>query len=104
MIGATELALMRRGAYLLNASRGSVVDLEALAAAIRDGRLGGAAVDVHPDEPKAERGVLVAAPRAAQRDPHAARPRGRVAATAVELLTDGSCASVINRRDSSRRL
>src|SRR6185437_4911654 len=52
MIGAGEIARMRRGAMLINASRGNVVDIEALAAALRDGHLAGAAVDVFPKEPK----------------------------------------------------
>jgi len=52
MIGATELATMRPGAHLINASRGTVVDVEALAAALRGGRLAGAAVDVFPEEPE----------------------------------------------------
>ncbi|MBK8210538.1 MAG: phosphoglycerate dehydrogenase [Rhodospirillales bacterium] len=51
MIGAAEIARMRPGAILINAARGSVVDLEALAEALRDGRLGGAAIDVFPQEP-----------------------------------------------------
>jgi D-3-phosphoglycerate dehydrogenase len=51
MIGAAELAAMRPGAYLINNSRGSVVDLEALAASLRAGHLNGAAVDVFPVEP-----------------------------------------------------
>ena len=42
---------MRPGSYLINNSRGTVVDLDALADALRDGRLRGAAVDVFPDEP-----------------------------------------------------
>src|SRR5690606_39426060 len=45
---------MRPGAHLLNASRGTVVDIDALAAALRGGRLGGAAVDVFPVEPKGQ--------------------------------------------------
>ena len=52
MFGATELTKMRQGAVLINASRGTVVDIDALAAALREGRLAGAAVDVFPREPK----------------------------------------------------
>ncbi|HEY0180152.1 MAG TPA: phosphoglycerate dehydrogenase [Dokdonella sp.] len=52
MIGARELAAMRRGASLINASRGSVVDVDALADALRGGHLAGAAIDVFPVEPK----------------------------------------------------
>ena len=52
MIGAAEIAAMRRGAYLINNSRGRVVDLDALAAALQSGHLAGAAVDVFPTEPR----------------------------------------------------
>ena len=52
MIGAKEIARMKPGAHLINASRGTVVEIEPLAAALREGRLGGAAVDVFPSEPK----------------------------------------------------
>jgi D-3-phosphoglycerate dehydrogenase len=52
MFGAKEIAAMRQGALLINASRGSVVEIDALAAALRSGHLGGAAVDVFPLEPK----------------------------------------------------
>jgi D-3-phosphoglycerate dehydrogenase len=51
LIGRSELALMKPDAVLLNLSRGHVVDVEALAAALREGRLAGAGVDVFPDEP-----------------------------------------------------
>jgi D-3-phosphoglycerate dehydrogenase len=51
MIGAEQIAQMRPGSYLINNSRGTVVDLEALAVALREGRLAGAAVDVFPVEP-----------------------------------------------------
>lgn len=51
MIGAHEIALMRKGSYLINNSRGTVVDIEAAAAALRSGHLGGAAFDVFPVEP-----------------------------------------------------
>jgi D-3-phosphoglycerate dehydrogenase / 2-oxoglutarate reductase len=52
MIGAEQLARMRRGAHLINASRGTVVDIDALAEALRSKQLGGAAIDVFPKEPK----------------------------------------------------
>ncbi len=52
MIGAQELALMRSGSILLNASRGTVVDIDALAESLRNDHLGGAAIDVFPVEPK----------------------------------------------------
>jgi len=53
MIGAEELALMKKGSYLLNASRGTVVVIPALADAIKRGHLAGAAIDVYPEEPEA---------------------------------------------------
>ncbi|AVY94725.1 phosphoglycerate dehydrogenase [Microvirgula curvata] len=52
MIGAAELAAMKAGAKLINASRGTVVDIDALAAALNAGHLSGAAIDVFPAEPK----------------------------------------------------
>lgn len=51
MIGPEELALMKKGALLLNASRGTVVEIPALVAVLKSGHLGGAALDVFPDEP-----------------------------------------------------
>jgi D-3-phosphoglycerate dehydrogenase len=52
MMGRAEIAAMREGSYLLNASRGTVVDVGALADAIKAGRLSGAAIDVFPEEPE----------------------------------------------------
>jgi D-3-phosphoglycerate dehydrogenase len=51
LMSAERIRAMKPGAYLINNSRGTVVDLEALAQALRDGRLGGAAIDVFPVEP-----------------------------------------------------
>ena len=52
MIGAAQLGKMRPGAHLINAARGTVVDIDALDAALRSGHIGGAALDVFPVEPK----------------------------------------------------
>jgi D-3-phosphoglycerate dehydrogenase len=52
MIGHAELAAMKKGAYLLNASRGTVVDINALAEYLKSGHLAGAAIDVYPEEPE----------------------------------------------------
>ncbi|MEP4145910.1 MAG: phosphoglycerate dehydrogenase [Halioglobus sp.] len=52
MIGANELAQMQAGAILINASRGTVVDIDALADSLAAGKLGGAAIDVFPVEPR----------------------------------------------------
>jgi D-3-phosphoglycerate dehydrogenase / 2-oxoglutarate reductase len=51
LIGAREIAKMKGGAILINNARGSIVDLEALAAALRAKKLAGAAIDVFPAEP-----------------------------------------------------
>ncbi len=53
MMGEPEFRLMRPGSYLLNLSRGEVVDLGALRAALISGHLAGAALDVYPQEPAA---------------------------------------------------
>jgi len=53
MITEKQLSLMKKSSYLLNASRGTVVDIPALAKALKSGHLAGAAVDVYPTEPEA---------------------------------------------------
>jgi len=53
MFGEAEFQQMKPGALFLNLARGSLVDYAALASALRSARLGGAAVDVYPEEPEA---------------------------------------------------
>ncbi|WP_251358700.1 phosphoglycerate dehydrogenase [Kangiella sp. TOML190] len=53
MIGQAQLAAMKANSILINASRGSVVDIDALVDALASGQLAGAALDVFPTEPKA---------------------------------------------------
>ncbi len=52
MIGVKEIATMKKGSYLINASRGTVVDLQVMKKALQDGHLAGAAIDVYPVEPE----------------------------------------------------
>jgi len=51
MIGRAQLATMKRDAYVVNTARGAVIDVGAVLEALRGGRLGGAALDVLPQEP-----------------------------------------------------
>jgi D-3-phosphoglycerate dehydrogenase len=59
MIGAREIAAMKKGAYLINNARGTILDLEALATALKTGHLRGAAVDVFPVEPSSNADAFV---------------------------------------------
>lgn len=59
LIDRAAIAGMRRGSILINASRGSVVDIEALAAALDEGHIGGAAIDVFPEEPRSNADAFV---------------------------------------------
>ena len=59
LIGAERIARMRPGAILIDTSRGGIVDVSALARALRSGHLGGAAIDVHEEEPLSARAAAV---------------------------------------------
>lgn len=92
LIGARELGLMKGEAILVNASRGQVVDTDALVAVLRNGEIGGAALDVTDPEPLPAGHPLVSMPNAIV-VPHIASAsvatRNQMAAMAVENLLAG---------------
>ncbi len=58
MMGTDQFGAMKPGSFLINASRGTVVDIPALAASLKSGHLGGAAIDVFPTEPASNQEVF----------------------------------------------
>ncbi len=99
MIGAPELARMQKGSYLMNASRGTVVDIPALAHAVKSGHLAGAAIDVFPEEPETNsdgfktelRGLanVILTPHIGGSTMEAQEAIGREVATALSKYLDG---------------
>lgn len=95
LIGAAELAGMRPGAYLVNCARAGLIDRDALGAALRDGRLGGCALDVlahEPpagDEPELDWPRTLINPHAAWYSPTAATEPYRRAGEAVAAVLSG---------------
>lgn len=107
MIGPEQIKAMREGSYLLNASRGTVVVLPALAEAIREGHLAGAAVDVYPEEPEVNgegfvtplRGLpnVILTPHVAGSTTEAQAAIGReVAGTLIKFMNAGATTGAVN--------
>lgn len=113
MIGAASLAKAKPNLIVINTARGPIVDLDALAAALKDGRIAGAALDVLPKEPadpenpliKAWRarepwteGRLVLTPHAAFYSPSALEDMQRKAVeVVVAYIRDGVLMNCVNR-------
>ena len=84
LIGAGELAAMRDDAWLVNVARGSLVDTAALVAALAEGSIGGAALDVTDPEPLPDGHPLWTEPRALI-TPHVANPDATLMRDVAEL-------------------
>lgn len=105
-----SLALMRPGALLVNTSRGPVIDERALAAALSEGRLGGAGIDVYESEPPAPDNPLLGVPNAiltahtAGLTVESARQLALSAAAQVLAVLDGARpANLVNAEAWDRR-
>jgi D-3-phosphoglycerate dehydrogenase len=103
LIGPDELTTMRAGSILLNVSRGGIVDETALAAALSDGEIGGAGLDVYEEEPLSADSPLLLAPNLVL-TPHLGASTAEaqvqvaleVAAAIRAVLVDGDVSSAIN--------
>ena len=107
MIGEAELQQMKPGSYFINASRGDVVDIPALEAAIRSKHLAGCAIDVFPEEPENNipnypsplKGVenVILTPHIGGATEEAQVNIGReVASTLIRFMTTGSTLHAVN--------
>ncbi len=87
VIGAAELAMLPKGAIVINVSRGAVVDEPALVASLLSGHLGGAALDVFAEEPLPASSPLWAMPNVLV-SPHSASTSDRENALLVDLFCE----------------
>lgn len=102
LIGPGQLGLMKKGAYLVNFARGGIVDERALAQALRDGTIAGAAIDVYEQEPPPKdhelfqlKNVLVLPHMAAYTREAVDLMSVTAARNVVEFLNMGSCAHLL---------
>ena len=101
IVGSHELSLMRKDAYLVNVSRGPVVDQEALLEVLRDGRIAGFATDVYANEPVtsdplAELDNTVLTPHVAYDTPGAKRNMLQIAVNVVRAYLEGAPINVLD--------
>jgi glyoxylate reductase len=97
LIGEREFGLMKREAILVNAARGGVVDTDAVVAALRAGRIAGAALDVTDPEPLPADHPLLGAPGAIV-VPHIGSASARTRAAMADMAVDNLLAALAGER------
>jgi len=103
LIGTREFSMMKKGAVLINTARGAVVDRDALIAALRSGQLGGAGLDVYPDEPNVpdelkELANVVLTPHIGTNTHEARRDMAQAAAARILCVKEGRIPeNIVNR-------
>lgn len=90
LVDAATVAMMKKDAILINVSRGPVIDVAAVLAALREGRLGGAALDVHDRQPLTGKEALFDAPNLLL-TPHVAGITG----TSMRAMSEGAVATLL---------
>lgn len=96
LIGGDELALLPRGAFIVNAARGGIVDEAALVSALRSGHIAGAGLDVFAEEPPQPGDPLLAldtcvfSPHSASLGAYTIESMTRMIATQLNVVADGS--------------
>jgi len=102
LLNAERLSKMKPGAIVINTSRGGLVDERALAAALRDGRLAGAGLDVMEDEPPhPDNPLLALAESRLVLTPHAASLTSDALAKMAEMVCDGMLAVLDGRQPAN---
>jgi glyoxylate reductase len=100
MIGARALAEMKPTAVLVNTARGALVDLGAVAAALREGRLGAAGIDVYEDEPDVPEEIL-RAPRTVL-TPHIGSATAKARDAMARTVAENVIAALTGREPPNR--
>jgi len=98
LIGASELGRMKPGAVLINTARGTMIDVDAVCDALDSGRLGGAALDVLPEEPPSLDARILTTDERVMLSPHMiAANQGGTLLAAVPWATDAVLAALAGR-------
>jgi len=103
LIGQDQFEQMKPGAVLINTARGGVVDTDALIAALKSGRLGGAGIDVYPNEPDIPEALksfenVVLTPHIGTNTHEARKGMAEAAAERIFIVRDGQTPpNIVNR-------